>query len=845
MFAGLRARTFRTALTAIAILLGVSMVTGTLVLTDQITRAFDEIFTSANAGVDVRVTPRTDFANRFGEIPTLPESMVDRVRRVPGVRAAAPEVAGLGSPVINGRYVQSTGAPSFVFALTPQPFRATRIARGAYPSRRGEVAVNQALADQEGISLGQHIGIATRSGVKPVTVTGVITFANVSSIGGATIVVAPLDDVRAWFDLRGRANTIAVAADPGVAPAVLARRISAALPRSVEVKTGQQDAEDQATQVTDAINTFLKPALLAFGFIALFVGAFIIFNTFSITVAQRTRELGLLRTIGASRRQVMASVVGEASVIGLIAGGVGLVAGYGFAALLVWIFDLLLPGGIPVAGATLGAGIVLTALLVGVLVSVLAALMPALRASRVPPIAAMSEGAEPPGSRLSRWSPIIAGALGAVGIAVVVAGLTGGGDTTSRLLTMAAGALLVFLAIGGLGRYLVPPLARVVGWPLERLPGASGRLARQNTTRNPARTAATAAALMIGIGLVAFVAVFAQGLKASFTGTIDRTIRGDLVVTGRNFQTVPAASLGAIAHTPGVADVVGVLTDQVRVPGAGQVFAYGVPPAPAERTLSLEWVDGSDALLGGLGGDAAVVEKDVAAGAHVDVGGMISAVTSTGRRSTFRVTGIYRDPQLFNNGLIVSDAAFVGAFTTRDPFSIFVSVQPGADPSVVQGAVERSLRPYPVAEVRTNAQYRQQIGDQVDSVLYLLYALLAMSGVISVFGIVNTLVLSITERTREIGMLRAIGVTRSELRRMVRYESTITSGIGGIVGIVVGVLLAWVLSLGLKDEGIVFSIPWLQLLVFLVVAFIAGVLAAVLPARRAARLDPLDALHHD
>jgi putative ABC transport system permease protein len=846
IIAGLRQRTLRAGLTAIAILLGVAMVTGTLVLTSQITRAFDEIFQAANSGVDVRVTPQADFEGGFGEIPTLPEKMVRRVEGVDGVASAAGEVAALGSPVVDGRYVQSTGAPSFVFSLSPEQFRSTDLAAGRYPDRSGEVAINEALADSEGLALGDRLGIATRSGVRPVTLTGLVTFANVSSIGGATIVIATKADVQAWFRLRGRVNSIAVGAQPGVSPEALARRIAAALPaRGVQVRTGEQDAAEQAQQTTEAINTFLRPALLAFGVIALFVGAFIIFNTFSITVAQRLRELGLLRTIGASRRQVMASVVGEALAIGLVAGVVGLFAGYGFAALLVWIFDTLLPGGIPVATAELSAGIALIALLVGVGVSVVAALLPALRASRVPPVAALREGAEIPKSRLSRFAPAFAGALAIGGVVLIVLGLRSEAAATQRLLVMAIGALFVFLAIGGLSRYMVPSLARVIGWPLEHLPGASGGLARRNATRNPARTAATAAALMIGIGLVAFVAVFAQGLKAGVTGAIDGTLRGDLIISGKSFQPVPEGAVAAVRRTPGVDATVPVLIDESRVVGAGRATAYGVDPRAAEQGLALQWEDGTQTALGGLRAGTAVVAEDVAQALGVAVGDDFVARSSAGRTGRFRVTGIYRDQILFDGGFITSDEGFRRLFTSRDPVFILATVDAGADPTAVKDSVARSLASFPVAEVRTNAEYRDEIGSRVDSILYLLYVLLAMSVVISLFGIVNTLVLSITERTREIGMLRAIGLTRSQLRRMVRYEATITSGIGGVIGIVLGVVLAWIFSLGLRDEGIVFRVPWSQLAIFLVVAVVAGVVAAVLPARRAARLDPLDALHYE
>ncbi len=846
ILAGLRQRKLRAGLTAIAILLGVAMVTGTLVLTSQITRAFDEIFQAANSGVDVRVSPRVDFeSGGLRNVPTLPESMVATVQGVDGVKKAVPELAALGSPVVNGEYVQSTGAPSFVFSLTPDPFRATQLASGQYPTKDGEVAVNEGLASSQGLSVGSKLGVATRTGVKDVTLTGTVTFANVSSIGGTTIVIATKDDVQRWFGLEGRVNSIAVQAQPGVNPAALARRISAELPNGVEVRTGQQDAADQAQQTTEAINTFLRPALLAFGVIALFVGAFIIFNTFTITVAQRLRELGLLRTIGASRRQVMASVVGEAFVIGLVAGVVGLFAGYGFAALLVWVFDILLPGGIPVASAQLSLGVALTALLVGVVVSVVAALIPAVRASRVPPVAALREGAEIPRGRFSRFAPVVSGLIGVGGIAIIVLALQSQGAATQRLLVMALGSLLVFVAMGGLLRYLVPSLARVIGWPLERTPGASGSLARQNATRNPARTAATAAALMIGIGLVAFVAVFAQGLKASVTGAIDTTLRGDLIISGKSFQAIPQASVAAVKAVPGVSDVVAVLTDPARTETGSRTTVFGLDPEAAARGLAFEWVNGSSDDLRTLGPGEAVVEKAFADAVGASVGEQVRLRTGGGGTGSYRVAGIFRDRILFEDGVIVSQAGFRRAFTARDPIFVLAAVDPGKDPVAVKEAVATALTPFPVAEVRTNAEYRDEISSRVDSILYLLYVLLAMSVVISLFGIVNTLVLSITERTREIGMLRAIGLTRSQLRRMVRYESVITSGIGGVIGIILGVVLAWVFSLGLEEEGIVFQIPWLQLVVFLVVAILAGVLAAVLPARRASKLDPLDALHYE
>lgn len=842
---GILARKLRATLTAIAILLGVAMITGTYVLTDQIDAAFEDIFATANKGIDVIVSPREAFESRVTEPTPLDESLVDRVRRVDGVAVAAGTIEALGSLVVDGKYVETTGAPTLVVSNVPNPLSPGRYEAGRAPARTGEVAVDAHLADRESLKVGQQVGLATRVGVRNVRITGIFSFGDAASLGGATVVVTTFRDAQRWFEREGKVSTIVAAAEEGVTPDELARRVAAVLPPSARVQTGQQNAQEQADDLTEQINSFLGPALLAFAGVAIFVGAFIIFNTFSITVAQRLREIGMLRTIGATRAQVMVSVIGEAVAIGAGASLVGLAAGIGFAKVLVAAFSAL-GFDLPTAGLPVALRTIVVALAVGILVSLIAAVIPAVRATRVPPVAAMREGAVLPPSRLSRFTPYLGGLVGVVGMLLLVRSLFGEGSATSRLLGMALGAMLVFVSVAVFARYAVGPLARAVGWPLERVAGGTGRLARENATRNPARTAVTSAALMIGVGLVVFVAVFADGLKASFFDALDRTIKGDLVVTGRNFFPMPRATVDAVQGVEGVEIAAGVRFAEARVDGATGAV-YGIDPQRLPQVFAFDWRGGAtDEVFDRLDEDGAVVEELFAEERGLSPGERFTATAVGGERATFTVLGIYRDRQLANGGFVVSNAAFERLSGTDDVFFVVAKVAEGADPGAVIQRVKDTLqRQFPAAEARSNAEYKDEVERNVNQLLAILYALLGMSVVISLFGIVNTLVLSITERTREIGMLRAIGVTRRQLRRMIRYESVITSTIGGVLGILVGIVFAYLMVHALEDEGIGFSLPEGQLVVFLIVAILVGVVAAVLPARRAARLNPLDALHYE
>jgi putative ABC transport system permease protein len=393
-------------------------------------------------------------------------------------------------------------------------------------------------------------------------------------------------------------------------------------------------------------------------------------------------------------------------------------------------------------------------------------------------------------------------------------------------------------------RYFVGPVAAWLGWPLQKVAPVSGRLARDNSRRNPARTALTAAALMIGLAVVVFVAVLAQGLKSSFIDSFDRTVRADYVISSKNFMTIPTDTATKVQSVQGVETAVSLDAQQVQAANGSLPVVWGIDPNAIERVWSFDWISGSDAVLPKLGLDGAIVEEQTAASLGVKEGGTLKVTTVEGKTATLRVLGVYRDPMMLN-GIAVSTSGYNALFPSPQTFMVVAKAQPGADIAATQKAIETALASTPTAQVQTATEYKKSTVDLVNQLLTLVYGLLALSVIISLFGIVNTLVLAVYERTREIGLVRAIGMSRGQVRATVRYESVITSIIGAILGIVVGIVFAWVVVTRFAGQGITFSIPGLQLVVFLVLAVIVGVIAAILPARRAAKIDILEAIHYE
>ncbi len=834
----------RTFLTTLAILLGVAMISGTYVLTDQIDRGFKQVFTDAYKGTDVTVTRKAKFSGQLtGATEGLPQDMVQQVDAVDGVAESFGYVTGMGAVAVDGKVVETGGSPTLFFSYSPNEIAPPQYIEGHPPEKSGEVAVIQKLAEDKKLKPGSPITVITADGAHEATVSGAFKFAAQSSLGGSLLLHTTLADAQSWFGMQGRLSEIDAKAEAGVSADALAKRIRAALPKDTEVKTGAQAAADQTKALSDAIGAFLRPVLLSFGGIAVLVGAFIIFNAFSMTVAQRRREFAMLRALGASRAQVLWSITGEALVMGILASVLGLFAGLGVAAGVNQVFQAA-GFDIPRSGLVMQPRTVVIALVVGIVVTVLSAVIPAQRATRVPPMAALQEGAVLPPSRFARFMPALAVAVAILGGLLIAGGMYGPGGTVVRLGTIALGAVLVFVAVAIASRYFVGPLAAGLGWPLQKIAPVSGRLARDNSRRNPGRTALTAAALMIGLAVVVFVAVLAQGLKSSFIDSYDRTVRADYVISSKNFMTIPSDTAGKVQSVQGVETAVSLDAQQVQTKNGSLPVVWGIDPNAIERVWSFDWISGSDAVLTQLGTDGAIVEEQTADSLGVKQGGTLKVTTVEGKQATLKVLGVYRDPMMLN-GITVSASGYAALFPTPQTFMVVAKAQPGADIAATQKAIAAALASTPTAEVKTSEEYKKSTVDLVNQLLMLIYGLLALSVIISLFGIVNTLVLAVYERTREIGLVRAIGMSRGQVRATVRYESVITSIIGAIMGIVVGIVFAWVVTTRFAGQGITFSVPGAQLVVFLVLAVVVGVIAAILPARRAARIDILEAIHYE
>ena len=841
----LTAHKLRTLLTTLAILLGVAMISGTYVLTDQIDRGFQQVFTDAYKGTDVTVTRRAEFSGQLtGATEGLPQDLVQQVDAVDGVAASFGYVAGQGAVAVDGKVVETGGSPTLFFSYSPNDIAPPQYIEGRPPEQSGEVAVIQKLAEDEKLRPGSPITVITGDGAHEATVSGVFNFAAQSSLGGSLLIHTTLEDAQSWFGMEGRLSEIDLKADAGVSAETLAKRVREVVPAYAEVKTGAQAAADQTKQLSDLIGAFLRPVLLSFGGIAVLVGAFIIFNAFSMTVAQRRREFAMLRALGASRAQVLWSITGEALVMGVLASVLGLFAGLGVAAGVNQVFQAA-GFDIPRSGLVLQPRTIVIALSVGIIVTVLSAVIPATRATRVPPMAALQEGAVLPPSRFARFMPALAVVVAILGGLLIAGGMYGPGSTLIRLGTIAFGAVLVFVAVAIASRYFVGPLAAALGWPLQKLSPISGRLARDNSRRNPSRTALTAAALMIGLAVVVFVAVLAQGLKSSFIDSYDRTVRADFVVASKNFMTIPNDTAAKVQAVQGVATAVSLDAQQVQAENGSLPVVWGIDPTAIERVWSFDWIEGGDEVLAQLGTDGAIVEEQTAASlGDVKAGDTIAVTTVEGKQASLKILGVYRDPMMLN-GIVVSSSGYDALFPTPQTFMVVAKAQPGADLPSTQKAIEAALESTPTAEVQTSEQYKEGTVDLVNQLLLLIYGLLALSVIISLFGIVNTLVLAVYERTREIGLVRAIGMSRGQVRATVRYESVITSIIGAILGIVVGIVFAWVVVTRFAGQGITFSIPVTQLVVLLVLSVVVGVIAAILPARRAARIDILQAIHYE
>ena len=839
----------RLLLTLLAVALGVSLISATYIFTDTINGSFDRIFEEANKGTDVAITPKQfiDVEDSGGTLVTVPRRVVRTVQANPQVAAAEGSVFDVGVVLgKDGKRIGVGGAPNFISSV-PQVrrFRGFTVAEGRLPQSADEALIDRSTQKKEHFKLGDQVTVQGAAPRKDYELVGFTQVAGVDSFGGATVVgLLPAEALRMLG--KDGYDTVQVAGKPGVTSKQLATTLRAELPLTVNVRTGREQSEKDSSDIASDLG-FIRTFLLIFGFVSLFVGAFIIFNSFSITVAQRSREIGLLRALGATRRQVLRSVLAEGLLLGALGSLAGLALGIALAPLLKALFKAI---GIdlPSNGLVIESRTIIVPLLVGTIVAVLSAIGPALRATRVAPMAALRDAEAPTIGRVSRRLTIIASVLLAAGVVLIALGLFGGGSDNQTLTALGFGVFVTFMAVALLSPRLVRPLASVLGRPAQRFAGFPGRLARENAMRQPGRTAATAAALMVGVTLVTFASIFAAGARATIEDAITDNLKAELVVQNTDgFSPFSGRVLPAVGGVDGVAAVGGVRFSKAKLTGlkAKEADVTGVDPGTFESMYRTKVEKGPDDAFRYLANGATLVaKKGFAEDQGLELNDVVTLRTPTRRTLRMRVGGIVKDEGGLVADVAVSNAVLQRDFGERKDAIGLVDVAAGADAGQVQDRIKTLLKArFPEAEVKTGDELIDSQSKMVNQLLGLIYALLSLAILISLFGIVNTLVLSISERTREIGMLRAVGTTQKQVRKIVRWEAVITAMIGGIIGCVLGVALAVLFTRPL--DGFKLSIPVVFLVILVLLTALAGVAAAVWPARRAAKLDVLEALAYE
>ena len=834
---GLLAHKLRLALTGLAIVLGVTFIAGTFVLTDTLHNTFDSLFGNVYQNIDFQVRGVAQFGS--GGTATrnpVPESLVATVQRVPGVEAAEGSVTGYAQYIApDGKAISTGGAPTLGLSFDPNAqISALRLVQGKDPTTPQQVVMDLGTAQKYGFKVGQSVRILLQGPTRTFTIVGLARFGTADNLAGATLAAFDTPTAQALMGEVGQFDTINVVAQPGADKTTVQRDIARALPRGVEVVTGQTVVNEATNAIGQALG-FLNTALLVFAFIALFVGGFTILNTFSITVGQRTRELALLRIVGASRRQVFRSVLGEAAIVGLVSSliglGLGVLAAIGLEKLLSG-FGVTLPSG----PLVFEARTVIVCLVVGVGVTLVAAISPARRAVRIAPVAAVSaqqtEEEVPLRRRFTRG-----GIIFVVGVALLAWGLT-----APAIALVGLGAVLIFVGVAMLAPAVARPMASVIGRPLARLLGTSGRLGRENSMRSPRRTAQTSSALMVGLALVSAIAVFGASLSRSATASVDNAISADLIVSTTNnagngnfSESVPQVA----SSVPGVTASTTVYGDQFEFRSSLESL-LAIDTKEMSQTVILNTTSGSGAPA--LAAGDLLVDTTTANSDHLTVGESVPVKFALTGPQTMRIGGIYQ-PNALVGHFLVGDAFFVRHFQNPLPGAVLLKTDGSTG---VQQAVARALAPYPNVKVQSRAQFEASESAQVNQLLGLVYALLALAVVIALIGIVNTLMLSVFERTHEIGLLRAVGMKRRQVRAMIRSESVILAVFGAIIGIIIGTGLGIALVSALHSQGITNTVvPTSSLVVFLILAALLGLLAASWPARRAARLDVLAAIAAD
>ncbi len=848
---GLAGRKLRAVLTALAIILGVAMISGTYVLTDTINNAFTSIFTQTYKNADAVISAKTAFTNDNGngvQTPGFSQNLLAKVQGLPDVKAAEGSVTDDQTKLVgrDNKVISTHGAGSLALSINPdgdQRFNPLKLTAGHWPRGPDEIAVSTNVASNKHYEVGDTIGAQKNGPVQKFRIAGIVTLPGVS-IGSATLAVFDLPTLQKLLGREGQLDIIRVQSKAGVPTSQLINEIKPILPADTQVRnTAAQVKEDKKS--VNGFTSFIRYFLLAFAGIALFVGSFVIANTLSITITQRTREFATLRTLGATRRQILRSVIVEALVIGVLGSVAGLFLGLALAKGLNEVF-VLLGIDLPTAGTVFATRTVVVCLVVGTVITLIASLRPARRATRVPPIAAVREGAELPPGRFARWTPLVSGTTLLVGVLLLAYGVLAHNlPTGTRLFSLGVGILLLFFGVAANAQRVVRPLASVLGWPATRFGGASGTLARDNAMRNPKRTASTASALMIGLALVTFVAILGQGIRSSFESAVDDLFKANYALTSQDtFTPLTISAEKAIAKAPGVTAVSGIRAGSAKVFGSVENLTGADPQLT--KVIHLDWKEGSNAVPAELGETGAFVDDKYAKKHDLHVGTPIALETPSGKVLHLKVDGVFKLPKGGSpfGTVTISNALFDANYVDPENEMAFVNIKGGVTEANTK-ALNAATSGFPDAKVQTHSEFKSNFEKPLDNIIGLLYVLLALSVIVSLFGIVNTLVLTVFERTREIGMLRAVGLTRRQTRRMIRHESIVTSLIGATLGIVVGFFLAILVTHALSDEGIVFAVPYTSIVFFVIAAIIVGLLAAIWPARRASKLNVLEALQYE
>ncbi len=833
------AKKLRLISTALAVILGVAFLAGTLVFTDTIQRGFDDLFADVFSHTDAYVRSTTSIDLGMGQESRgrIAESAVDTVRKVPGVAEAYGYVQGFAQLVgSNGKPLGNPGqgAPTLGMSYTPGAQNSWNLVAGRVPGPN-EFMINKAAADDGKLRLGDTVTILTQTGPHQMPLVGIARFGTADSAGGTTAAIFDLATTQKVL-LNGAKEVDAVMAHGtgGISQSELTARIAPVLPGGAEVLTGKQITAETQNTMRNAFS-FFNTFLLVFAVVGLVVACFTIFNTFQIIVTQRTREMALLRALGATRRQVLGGQLLEAVLIGVLASFAGLAAGVAVAGGLKALLAVL-GVDIPTGGTVLASRTVVAAIVVGCVVTIVSAVLPSLRASRVPPIAAIRDVATDRSGQ-SRRSLLLGGALFALGLAAFASGLAGAGISW-----VGVGALLVFIGTFTLGPLIAGRTTRIIGFPLARFGGTTGELARENAMRNPKRTARTGSALMVGVALVAGITIFAGSMKDWIRDIYGQQFTGDFVVASDSFGFGGLSPRVAeqLNSLPEVAAAAGVRMGAARIVDTGKDTAYvAVDPTTAGRVFDLAVVQGSVEALTSTG---VLVHTDEAAKRHLAVGDTITFGFLNGTTRQLTVEGTYSKKDLAGN-YVISQALHEQTGADQFDFSVFIAKRPGVSDAEAKAAIARVSNAYPNATLRSRSEYVDSQAKLVNQFVNLMYGLLGLAVVIALISIANSMVLSIHERTRELGLLRAVGMTRRQTRAAVSWEAVLIALLGAILGLVIGGIFGWSISVTLRDQGLgAFVLPIPSLIVITVLAVVGAVIASLRPARRAARLDILRAI---